>query len=80
MCSVSGCGRETTAKGYCKRHYENARRHAKALGRPLNRQTIVFRSKAEPAEPSEAGRRRGEVRRKIENLEEAIRLRREDDW
>ena len=86
-CSVNGCERRVEALGRCGTHAKQSRRHAAALGRPLNRNTVVRASRsAAPEGPTAAERRRGELRRKIEDLETALRLKREDqllregDW
>ena len=68
-CSVKGCGRRHVATGLCGMHHERSRVHGSIVRRPRG-----------PGEPiSEAERRRGETRRKIEDLEAALRAKREDD-
>ena len=83
-CSVAGCKRSTVAKGLCKMHWQRMKRHGSIVGRPKNRNTVIARPRA-PGEAvmSEADRRRGEVRRAIEDREAELHLTRmlaDDDW
>ena len=79
-CSVKGCGRRHVAKGLCGMHHERSRVHGSIVRRPRNKNTVIVAPRRGPGEPiSEAERRRGETRRKIEDLEAALRTKREDD-
>ena len=85
QCRIDGCDRPHRAKGLCAMHYERVRLHGSIIGgRPRNGNTVIAR----PRPPGEAvmsagDRRRGEVRRAIEDREAELHLARmlaDDDW
>ena len=83
-CSVAGCEREHRAKGLCSTHYERARQYGStAERRPVNRNTVISTPRQGVPTISDEARRRGEVRRAIEDKEAELHLLRmlaDDDW
>ena len=84
-CRVPGCDGKHEAHGLCRLHYRRARAHSALVrSRPRNHLTAIARPR-DPAEPAVTGaaRRRGEVRRAIEDKEAELhlaRMLRDDDW
>ena len=75
LCSIPNCGREHSARGFCAMHWARWRTHGDPLHvrRPVRSMTIS----AVPAgriEMTEAARRRGQIRRAIEDREAELHL------